>query len=158
VTIPQIRLASDGGDGRSLGRGIQPVLYQLLVGALPAVNGGSSDRARAARLILNSYLLQALAVAGYAPSFSNCVCSGVGGPHRVFSAALSGVICERCRPAGAARPTCETLHLLGALLEGSWSETRQAPDHVAREASGIAAGFAAWHVDRNLELPAHVER
>jgi DNA repair protein RecO (recombination protein O) len=108
-------------------------------------------------LILNSYFLQALAVAGYARSFANCACCCVGGPHRAFSAALGEVICERCRPAAAARPASETLASLGALLEGSWSETRQVPDHVAREASGIAAGFAAWHVDRNLKSVAHVE-
>jgi DNA repair protein RecO (recombination protein O) len=45
----------------------------------------------------------------------------------------------------------------GALLEGSWSETRQMPDHVAQEASGIPSAFAAWHVDRNLRSLAHVE-
>jgi DNA repair protein RecO (recombination protein O) len=50
------------------------------------------------------------------------------------------------------------LALLGALLEGRWSDTRQVPDRVAREASGITAAFAAWHLDRNLRSLAHVER
>jgi DNA repair protein RecO (recombination protein O) len=67
-------------------------------------------------------------------------------------------VCERCRPAGAARPAPETLPLLGALLEGRWLETREVDDQVAREASGITAAFVAWHLDRSLKSLAHVER
>jgi DNA repair protein RecO (recombination protein O) len=48
--------------------------------------------------------------------------------------------------------------LLGALLEGRWSDTRQVPDRVARETSGITTAFVAWHLDRNLKSLAHVER
>ena len=47
---------------------------------------------------------------------------------------------------------------LGALLGRRWSETRQVPDHVAREVSGITSAFVAWHLDRNLRFLAHVER
>jgi DNA repair protein RecO (recombination protein O) len=132
--------------------------YLLLVGALRALNQGTSDGRRPPTLILDSYLLRALAVAGYAPSFSDCARCGVAGPHRAFSPALGGAVCERCRPAGAARPAPETLALLGALLEGRWSDTRQVPDRVARETSGLTAAFVAWHLDRNLRSMAHVER
>jgi DNA repair protein RecO (recombination protein O) len=144
---------------RLIAEEFEPALhqYQHLVGASRAVNGGTSDRPRRAMLILDSYVLRALVVAGYVPSFSNCARCCVGRPYRAFSAARGGVICEGCRPAGAARLVSETLALLGALLEGSWSETRQMPDHVAQEASGIPFAFAAWHVDRNLRSLAHVE-
>jgi len=90
--------------------------------------------------------------------FLVCARCGIVGPHRAFSPALGGVVCERCRPAGAARPAAETLALLGALLEGRWSDTRQVLDRVAREASGMTAAFVAWHLDRNLRSMAHVER
>jgi DNA repair protein RecO (recombination protein O) len=132
--------------------------YLLLVGALRALNQGTSDGQRPATLILDSYLLRALAVAGYAPSFSDCARCGIAGPHRAFSPALGGAVCERCRPAGAARPAPETLPLLGALLEGRWRDTREVDDHVSREASGITAAFVAWHLDRSLRSLAHVER
>jgi DNA repair protein RecO (recombination protein O) len=132
--------------------------YLLLVGALRALNQGTSDGIRPPTLILDSYLLRALAIAGYAPSFSDCARCGLAGPHRAFSPAIGGAVCERCRPAGAARPAPETLALLGALLEGRWRDTRQVDDHVAREASGITAAFVAWHLDRNLRSLAHVER
>jgi DNA repair protein RecO (recombination protein O) len=132
--------------------------YLLLVAALRALNLGTSDGHRPPTLILDSYLLRALAVAGYAPSFSDCARCGIVGPHRAFSPALGGVVCERCRPAGAARPAPETLALLGALLEGRWGDTRQVLDRVAREASGMTAAFVAWHLDRSLRSMAHVER
>ena len=132
--------------------------YLLLVGALRALNDGTSDGRRPPTLILDSYLLRAMGMAGYAPSFVDCARCGLAGPHRAFSPALGGAVCERCRPAGAARPAPETLALLGALLEGRWRDTRQVSDQIAREASGITAAFLAWHLDRNLRSLAHVER
>jgi DNA repair protein RecO (recombination protein O) len=132
--------------------------YQLLVGALKVLNRGTSDGPRAATLVLDSYLLRAMAVAGYAPSFSDCARCGVVGPHQAFSPAVGGVVCERCRPPGAAQPAPETLNLLGALLEGRWVDTRAVGDQPAREASRLTAAFVAWHLDRNLRSLAHVER
>src|SRR5512132_1552605 len=73
---------------------VQPSL--LLVGALRALNEGTSDGRRAPTLILDSYLLRALAMAGYAPSFFDCARCGLAGPpHRAFSPALGGAVCER---------------------------------------------------------------
>ena len=132
--------------------------YLLLVGALRALSSGTSDGARPPTMILDSYLLRALAVAGYAPSFTDCARCGTVGPHRAFSPAAGGVICEPCRPAGSSRPAAETLDLLGALLEGRWPATRDAEDRHAREASGIVAAFTAWHLERSLRSLAHVER
>jgi DNA repair protein RecO (recombination protein O) len=132
--------------------------YLLLVGALRVLNQGTRDGARPATLILDSYLLRALAVAGYAPSFSDCARCGVVGPHRAFSPSAGGAVCERCRPAGSSRPAPETLLLLGALLEGRWADTRDVTVQTAREASGITSAFVAWHLDRNLRSLAYVER
>ena len=132
--------------------------YLLLVGALSVLNHGTADGVRPSTLILDSYLLRALAVAGYAPSFSDCARCGVVGPHQAFSPVTGGVVCERCRPAGSSRPAPETLLLLGALLEGRWRDTRDVDDRVAREASGLTAAFVAWHLDRGLRSLAHVER
>ena len=132
--------------------------YLLLVGALRVLNQGTRDGARPATLILDSYLLRALAVAGYAPSFSDCARCGVVGPHRAFSPSAGGAVCEHCRPAGSARPAPQTLLLLGALLEGRWADTRDVTVQTAREASGITSAFVAWHLDRNLRSLAYVER
>ncbi len=132
--------------------------YLLLVGALKVLNRGTADGPRPPTVILDSYLLRALAIAGYAPSFLDCARCGLAGPHRAFSPAAGGVVCENCRPPGSSRPAPETLALLGALLEGRWTDTRDIRPPVAREASGLTAAFVAWHLDRNLRSLAHVER
>ena len=69
--------------------------YLLLVGALRALNQGTSDGIRPPTLILDSYLLRALAIAGYAPSFSDCARCGLAGPHRAFSPAIGGARLSR---------------------------------------------------------------
>lgn len=132
--------------------------YQLLVGALRVLSRGTGDGLRPSSMILDSYLLRALAVGGYAPSFSDCARCGLVGPHTGFSAATGGVVCDRCRPAGSARPRPETLALLGALLEGRWEDTRDISSSVQREASGLTAAYVTWHLDRNLRSLTHVER
>ena len=68
--------------------------YLLLVGALKVLNRGTSDGPRPPTVILDSYLLRALAVAGYAPSFLDCARCGLAGPHRAFSPAAGGVVCD----------------------------------------------------------------
>jgi DNA repair protein RecO (recombination protein O) len=138
----------------------EPALQQfmLLLGALRVLQRGTADGPRPATLVLDSYLLRSLAVAGYAPSFTDCARCGVVGPHQAFSPAAGGVVCESCRPAGCARPAAETLDLLGALLEGRWIATRDVDPRTAREASGITAAFVTWHLDRNLRSLAYVER
>ncbi len=132
--------------------------YHLLLGALRVLNDGTSDGPRPASMILDAYLLRALAVAGWAASFTDCARCGLVGPHRAFSPAAGGVVCARCRPSGSAQPSSATLDLLGALLAGDWEETRDVPDRVRREASGMVAAFAAWHMERGLRSLAHVER
>ena len=122
------------------------------------VDRGTNDGPRPASIVLDSYLPRALAVAGYGPSFADCARGGLVGPHSAFSPAAGGVVCERCRPAGSSRPAPETLALLGSLLEGRWTETRDVAQPTAREASGITAAFATWHLDRNLRSLVHVER
>ncbi|MDR0591769.1 MAG: DNA repair protein RecO, partial [Bifidobacteriaceae bacterium] len=45
--------------------------------------------------VVDSYLLRALALSGYAPSLSGCARCGAPGPHRAFSAAAGGMVCQR---------------------------------------------------------------
>jgi DNA repair protein RecO (recombination protein O) len=132
--------------------------YLLLVGALRVLNAGTSDGPRASSLILDSYLLRSLAVAGYAPSFTDCARCGLVGPLHAFSPAAGGAVCESCRPAGSSRPAPETFALLSALLEGRWEATRAVSERSGREASGITAAYLAWHLERSLRSLAHVER
>ncbi len=86
----------------------------------PAVRA-LAERAHPAGLVLDSYLLRALAVAGWAPSFADCARCGAPGPHGAFAAGRAVRCARACRPPGSASPAPETFVLLAALLSGDWA-------------------------------------
>lgn len=131
-----------------------PQQFLLLVGGLKALVEGAHD----ATLVLDSYLLRSLAIAGWAPSFSACARCGAEGPHRWFAVTSGGALCERDRIAGAATPSPLTLQLLGALLAGEWATADASEARNRREASGIVAAQLQWHLERNLRSLPLVDR
>ncbi|MDR1449629.1 MAG: DNA repair protein RecO [Propionibacteriaceae bacterium] len=132
--------------------------YRLLTGALRALSAGTADGQRPAPMILDSYLLRALATAGYAPVLDGCAACGRPGPQPFFSPQAGGLVCAGCRPPGAAAIGPASLAYLGALLAGRWEATRTVPAAVADQASGLVAAFANWQLERSLRSLAHVER
>ncbi|ACL39936.1 DNA repair protein RecO [Pseudarthrobacter chlorophenolicus A6] len=128
--------------------------YNLLVGALAAL---SRDE-HAAGLILDSYLLRALATGGWAPSFTDCARCGMPGPHRAFATALGGMVCPDCRPPGSPAPAAETVILLAALLTGDWPTADASLPLHRKEAAGLVAAYLQWHLERVLKSLKHVER
>jgi DNA repair protein RecO (recombination protein O) len=128
--------------------------YLLLVGGLRVL----SRRERDPGLVLDSFLLRSLAVAGYAPTFADCAACGRPGPHRGFSAAAGGSLCADCRVPGTASPAEETVVLLAALLAGDWDIAEQSQDRHRREANGLVAAYLQWHLERGLRSLAHVDR
>jgi DNA repair protein RecO (recombination protein O) len=134
----------------------EPSLQQflLLVSALRAMAGGE----RRPGLVLDSYLLRSLAVAGYAPSFDGCAHCGREGPHRWVNPSMGGVLCTTCRLPGSASPAPETVGVLAALLTGDWSTVEAADPRHHKEAAGLVAAFVAWHLERSLRSMEYVER
>jgi len=134
----------------------EPAVQQflLLVGGLRALSGGERDPG----LVLDSYLLRSLAVAGYAPSFDACARCGAQGPHRSFNVAAGGSVCSSCRPPGSASPAEATLELLAALLSGDWTIAEQSDQRARREGGGLTAAYLQWHLDRGLRSLPLVER
>lgn len=128
--------------------------YNLLVGALAALS--RSDHPP--ELILDSYLLRALATGGWAPSFTECARCGRPGPHTAFAAPIGGMVCSDCRPPGSPAPAPETVVLLGALLTGNWSIADASDPRHRREAAGLVASYLQWHLERALKSLKHVER
>lgn len=131
-----------------------PEHYRLLHGAL----GALSRRERDAGLVLDSFLLRSLAIAGYAPSFGACASCGAQGPHRAFAVAGGGATCENCREPGAAAPAPETFSLLEALLVGQWETAERADARQRREAAGLVAAYAQFHLERKVRSLKHVDR
>lgn len=128
--------------------------YVLLVSGLRSL----ASNEHPAGLILDSYLLRSLSVAGWSPSFSDCARCGVPGPHRAFSVAGGGMVCSACRPPGSAAPNPSTVHLLGALLTGDWDVAEASDERTRREASGLVAAFLHWHLERQIRSLAYVDR
>lgn len=131
-----------------------PPQFRLLVSAVRAL----SERAHSPGLVLNSYLLRSLSIAGWAPSFTDCAQCGAPGPHHSFAVAQGGAVCGGCRPPGAASPAPETFVLLAALLSGAWVAADASQDRHRREADGLVAAFLQFHLERQLRSLRLVER
>ncbi|MFL6024871.1 MAG: DNA repair protein RecO [Marmoricola sp.] len=120
--------------------------YLLLIGGLRAMAAGEHRPSD----VMDSFLLRSLAVAGYAPSFSECARCSAPGPHRAFHPPSGGVLCADCRAPGSAQPAPGTVRLLGALLAGDWTTVDVAEDRDRRETRGLVAAYLAWHLERGL--------
>ncbi len=128
--------------------------YLLLVGGLRALVAGEHDPG----LVLDSYLVRSLAVAGWAPSFDACARCGVPGPHRAFHVSAGGALCADDRLPGSAAPAEATVALLGALLAGDWAVADASDVRARREASGLVAAYLSWQLERGLRSLPLVER
>jgi DNA repair protein RecO (recombination protein O) len=129
-------------------------LYLLLVGGLRALAGAVRDPG----LVLDSFLLRSLAVAGYAPSFADCARCGTTGPHPYFAVAAGGMVCSPCRSSGSTAPAPETVELLAALLSGDWERAEQSQPRHRLEATGMTAAYLQWHVERGLRSLPLIDR
>jgi len=108
--------------------------------------------------VLDSYLLRAMAIAGWAASFHDCARCGADGPHRAFHVPSGGAVCPVCRPPGSAAPAPETLELLAALVTGDWPVADASQPRHRSEASGLVAAFLQWHMERAVRSLRLVER
>lgn len=126
--------------------------YLLLLGALRSLSRGEHSPAAT----LDSYLLRALSLAGWAPSFHDCARCQAPGPHGSLVVQLGGVVCAECAPPGSAKLDAETIGLLGSLLAGEWDVVDAAPAAVRHRASGVVSAYAQWHLERGLRSLMHV--
>lgn len=129
-------------------------VYLLLVGAIRALADGQRDPS----LVLDAFLLRAMSHAGWAPAISECAKCAAPGPHRAFSVAGGGAVCEVCRPPGSVLPSPETFALLDALLHGEWEVADAASALTRRDTSGLVAAHLQWHTERQLRSLPLVER
>ena len=139
---------------RLTGSDLSTQQYLLLVGALRSL----ANREHSANQILDSYLLRAMSVAGWAPNFVDCANCSAPGPHRGFVMQTGGVVCERCMPPGAAIIDQEVCSMLGALLAGEWQHVDSAPQQVSASASAIVMAYSQWHIDKRIKSLNHLER
>lgn len=128
--------------------------YRLLHGAIALLSKHQIDSGA----VLDSYILRALSIAGWAPSFTDCVRCGASGPHTAVNIQLGGVVCADCRPPGSMSPHPITIELLQALLAGDWQTVAQAGPRAKEQAAQIVANYLQWHLERAVKSLRHVER
>ena len=131
-----------------------PDLHRLTVAALRAVADGGRPR----ELVLDSYLLRAMAIAGWAPALTACARCAAPGPHRAFHIAAGGSVCVHCRPSGSVTPPQGVLDLMAALHDGDWEHAQSASQSHRSQASGLVAAHLQWHLERQLRTLPLVER
>lgn len=127
--------------------------YRLLAGALRALE----DRARPYPLVVDSYLLRSLAVAGY--GVATTWCARCESPEvRWFSPHGGGAVCQACRSSGAVALDEAGATHLGALLAGEWAVATATERGTARRVDSMVLAYATWHLDRALRSLPYFER
>lgn len=121
--------------------------YRLLAGAIPAL----ANRAHRPGMVLSSYLLRTLTIAGWAPALDQCALCGTGGGFKVFSAPAGGVVCENCQLSGGTRISKPLTELLAALMAGQWTQVYQADPLTQGIAEEVVTAYTEWVLERKLK-------
>ena len=126
----------------------------MTLGAIRAL----SVAEHASTLVLDAFLLRAMANAGWAPAMAECAVCGTPGRHAAFSVPSGGTVCPDCRPPGSSRPAPTTLELMIALTAGDWRIADASEVGHRRECSGLVAAHLQWHLERGLRSLPLVDR
>ncbi len=121
--------------------------YGLTIGALHALALGRHEPS----LVLDSYLLRLLGLAGWAASCWDCATCGAAGPHPYFNPSAGGAVCVNCKPNGAVTVEEDTMLLLAALSVGDWARADASEWSARAEAHVLTTTFVQWHIERRLK-------
>jgi DNA repair protein RecO (recombination protein O) len=117
-----------------------PRVFNLLLEGLRGLGASGSP------LVLAWFLLRLSAVAGFAPSLSDC--TECGAPAAWFSPGQGGAVCGGCRSPQAVEVRPGVMKLLHDLVvEGAWMKT---DPEVVDAAAGLARSYAEYHLERRL--------
>lgn len=123
----------------------EPELYTLVVDTLAELQTVVEPTLR-----LDAFLLQAMDLAGWAPSLFYCAQCQAPGPHHVFHPAPGGAVCVHCRPVGSTEVDEEVLHIMWLLLEDHYQQaTKLVAGHVDA-VHRLTKSHFHWHVERKL--------
>ena len=119
--------------------------FLLLLGAVNALVRHRHEP----RLIFGSYVLRALAAAGWALSLYECAKCGAEHPI-AFDVSSGGMVCAEHATRSATHPQGHTVTLMGALLSGDW-ECAEASSEMARhQAEGLINAYIQWQLERDI--------
>ena len=120
-----------------------PNQYRLLIGALNAL----AKQSHAPQAIGDSYVMRALALAGWTPRLGTCVVCGKAEP-AYLSIASGGVMCEADHTTDARRIAPFVLNQFDALIRGDWSVLDAAP--VERVVQELVEDWGEYYLERPI--------
>lgn len=121
-----------------------PAQYRLLAGALNAL----AKHAHAPTLISSSYVMRALALAGWTPRLASCmVCDNRDVTH--FSVADGGMLCATHHTPGSEPIPLPVRAELEALTEGDWAELDVSGD-LLPQTRAIVEEWVEYYLERPL--------
>lgn len=130
-----------------------PQQYSLLLGAIRSL----ARREHEPQLVLDAYLLRALALAGWKPETSVChICEA--NPPIALQVSTGQSSCETCSVPGSVRLGEIGFIHISNLLSGGWDEVNQTPQDARKLCSGVILAFAQWQLERDLRSIATLER
>ncbi len=130
-----------------------PQQYSLLLGAIRSLARRDHD----AQLVLDAYLLRALAVAGWKPETEVChICAA--SPAVALQVSTGQSSCETCSVPGSVRLGEVGFTHIANLLSGGWEVVRSTPSDTRKLCSGVILAFAQWQLERDLRSVAALER
>jgi DNA repair protein RecO (recombination protein O) len=117
--------------------------YRLVIGALNALSKGD----HAPRAVADSYVMRALALAGWTPRLGTCVvCGRSEGAY--LSIASGGTMCEADHTTDARRVSPLVLHQFGALVSGDWSVLDATPLEASTEQ--LVEDWGEYYLERPI--------
>ncbi|MBK0330143.1 DNA repair protein RecO [Brachybacterium sp. MASK1Z-5] len=128
--------------------------FLLLVGAMRTVAAGAIP----ASLVLDSFLLRTLALAGWSPELRVCATCGADGPHHAFDVSAGGLVCTACRRPGAVAIRQAAIEHMIFLMAGDWENVLDSEQTTREEASRLIADTITWHLERSVRSLGYVER
>jgi DNA repair protein RecO (recombination protein O) len=126
--------------------------YLLLLGALRSLAAGEHS----SQLILDAYLLRALALSGWSPGLEQC--ARCGGEAQAFSIQTAEVSCSSCAQNGAVQVGSLGLAHMQALISGDWVAANETEQLIRDRVSGVVAAYLQWQLERTLRSFPHLER
>lgn len=120
--------------------------HRLLHAALGALVNQVSDP----RLLLASYLLRALGLAGWAPALGQCVGCGTSDPLPFFTFTGGGAVCTECAGLGSTRVGEDITRLLAEVAASHWQSIR-AEEKTIERASRLASAYTQYHLEQRLK-------
>lgn len=124
-----------------------PALFRLLLGALNALGRRRYDK----QLVLDSFVIRALALSGWAPNIDSCVTCAKTEDIAYFSIASGGVFCTICKPSDAVLLSGSQRQGIYDLLLGNWEEVLTSSETLRDKNTRLIRNYLQWHIDKKLK-------